>query len=125
MTLPLEGIKVIDLSAVVSGPLATTVLADLGAVGRLDAADVPVARINTRDDVVSDPQVIHSRSLGYEEHPGGVPVGQPRPPVRFGDVAPVPSVPAAHYGEHTDAVLAERGHAPESIAGLRAEGVVA
>jgi crotonobetainyl-CoA:carnitine CoA-transferase CaiB-like acyl-CoA transferase len=31
MTLPLEGVRIIDLSAIISGPMATQILADQGA----------------------------------------------------------------------------------------------
>jgi crotonobetainyl-CoA:carnitine CoA-transferase CaiB-like acyl-CoA transferase len=46
-------------------------------------------------------------------------------PLRMGDGAPAAPSPPPLLGEHTDEVLAEAGLAPEEIAALRQEGVVA
>jgi crotonobetainyl-CoA:carnitine CoA-transferase CaiB-like acyl-CoA transferase len=94
-------------------------------VARLDAHDVPVAKVNRRADVLADPQVVHRGSITEVEHPVGVKVRQPLPAARFSRTPSGLHRHAPRYGEHTDEVLAELGRSTEEIAALRASGVVA
>lgn len=93
-------------------------------VARLEAHDVPAARVNRRGDVLTDPQVVHRGSIVEVEHPVGIRVRQPLPAARF---AATPSELRRHaprYGENTDEVLAELGRSPAAITELRSRGVV-
>lgn len=94
-------------------------------VARLDEHHVPVAKVNRRADVLTDPQVVHRGSIAVVDHPAGVQVRQPLPAARFSATPSSLHRHAPRYGEHTDEVLAELGRSAEQIAALRAAGVVA
>lgn len=93
-------------------------------VAALNAAGVPAGPINTIDRVFADPQVRHlgiAQDCGAEGRTATY-LGQPF------TLSRTPSHVAAHpprAGEHTDAVLAEAGYAPDEIAALRAARAVA
>jgi crotonobetainyl-CoA:carnitine CoA-transferase CaiB-like acyl-CoA transferase len=93
-------------------------------VARLEAHDVPAAKVNRRADVLTDPQVVHRGSIVETEHPAGIRVRQPVPPARFTVTPSALRRHAPRYGEHTDDVLSELGRSPEQIAELRSRGVV-
>jgi crotonobetainyl-CoA:carnitine CoA-transferase CaiB-like acyl-CoA transferase len=79
------------------------------AVRLLGAAGVPVGRVNTRAEVLTDPQVVHNRSLRAVPNGDAGAVRLARGAARFGaddDSAPGPG---AHLGEHTVEVLQELG----------------
>ncbi len=92
---------------------------------RLEDNQVPFARINSREEVINDPQVQAMGALVEFEHPIGGAMRQPRPPGQFG------STPADIFrcspalGEHTDEVMKEVDYSPEEIADLREKGVIA
>lgn len=92
---------------------------------RLEAQDVPWARINTRDQVVDDPQIRAMGALVEYEHPRAGRVRQPRPPGQFQSTPATLHRPSPDLGEHTDEVLRELGLDESSVVALRAEGVVA
>ena len=78
----------------------------------LDSFGVPVARVNSLDDVHEDEQVVHAGSLVEREHPSVGPLRFPRPPVRFEGQPGVEAFPARHaayVGEHTREILTELG----------------
>ena len=84
---------------------------------------IPCGPVNSAGDLLHDP---HLRSVGAwadSPHPEAGSIRSPRGPVRFDgvplSVGAVPSV-----GQHTDEILAELGHTPEEVAGLRADGVI-
>ena len=88
------------------------VLADVASVRHAEkaiAAGVPVGRVNTRAEVLTDPQVVHNRSLRAVPNGDAGAVRLARGAARFGaddDSAPRPG---AHLGEHTLEVLQELG----------------
>jgi crotonobetainyl-CoA:carnitine CoA-transferase CaiB-like acyl-CoA transferase len=90
----------------------------------LHANDVPCALINRLADVHLDPQVQHNGTLIEHERPWLGAVREPRPPALFSDTPTALGRHAPKLDEHTDEVLAELGHSPESIATLRATGIV-
>ncbi|HIK85939.1 MAG TPA: CoA transferase [Myxococcales bacterium] len=77
----------------------------------LDSFGVPVARVNTLDEVHEDPQVLHDGSLIETTHPVIGDMRLPRPPVRFigQDLDPenFPARHAAFLGEHNREILSE------------------
>ena len=75
----------------------------------LDAFGVPVARINSLDEVHTDPQVQHAASLVETSHPVIGPMRYPRPPFRFDEEAAFPARHAPFLGDHTREILAELG----------------
>jgi crotonobetainyl-CoA:carnitine CoA-transferase CaiB-like acyl-CoA transferase len=91
-------------------------------LARLDAEDVPSAKILTRDEMVHSPQVEANELLVHTTHPHAGPMLEPRPAARF-DVTPS-SIrrPAPALGEHTEEVLNEIG--VEDIESLRAARVI-
>ncbi len=91
-------------------------------LARLDAEDVPSAKILSRDEMVESAQVITNELLVEHEHPHAGLMREPRPTARF-DVTPS-SIrrPAPALGEHTEEVLDEIG--VTDIGSLRAAGVI-
>jgi crotonobetainyl-CoA:carnitine CoA-transferase CaiB-like acyl-CoA transferase len=91
-------------------------------LSRLDAEDVPSAKILSRDEMVESAQVIANELLIEHEHPHAGLMREPRPAALF-DVTPS-SIrrPAPALGEHTEEVLAEIG--VTDIGSLRAAGVI-
>jgi crotonobetainyl-CoA:carnitine CoA-transferase CaiB-like acyl-CoA transferase len=83
----------------------------------LDAFGVPVARVNTLDNVHEDSQVRHAGSLVDTEHPTVGPMRFPRPPARFAG-AVFPERHAPYIGDHTREVLASIGVADGVIDAL-------
>ena len=95
-------------------------------MARFAEHDVPLGRVNTRDQALVDPQLLHMGSV--IEHDHVVPVGrarQPRPPWRFATTPAQPTDSVPLMGEHTRAVLAERlGLGDAELDRLHASGVV-
>ncbi|SPA54497.1 CaiB/BaiF CoA transferase family protein [Cupriavidus taiwanensis] len=90
-------------------------------VGLCERLQIPVARINTLDDLPQDP---HLAATGFFETADDPAMGKlrfPGAPVRFdGQRAPLAVPP--RLGEHTHAVLAEAGLGTEQIAQLQQSG---
>ena len=91
----------------------------------LDAAEVPCAPINSRRDLLSDPQIAANELIVESEHPHAGPIRQTRPAARFDRTPASLERHAPLLGEHTEEVLSEAGLAAEEIAALREAGVVA
>ena len=79
--------------------------------------------IQTPEEVFDDPQAVANGFLRHVDYPdGGLKI--PVPPILFDEEAgDVPRAP--DFAEHTDAMLAELGCAPDEIARLKAAGTVA
>ena len=77
----------------------------------LDSFGVPVARVNTLDEVHEDPQVLHEGTLIETTHPVIGDMRLPRPPLRFAGQDPDPNhFPARHaafLGDHNREILSE------------------
>ena len=91
---------------------------------RFEENQVPFAKINTRDEVITDPQVEAMGALLEVDHPVGGKLRQPRPPGRFSETPAGVFRTSPGLGEHTDEVLRESGLANDEIESLRETGVV-
>jgi crotonobetainyl-CoA:carnitine CoA-transferase CaiB-like acyl-CoA transferase len=89
-----------------------------------DAAEVPCAPIQTRADLLTDPQVAANHLIVESEHPHAGPMRQPRPAARFGATPAELRLFAPTLGEHTDAILEETGIAATDRDALRASGII-
>lgn len=95
-------------------------------LARLDVEQVPCAPIQTREDLLTDPQIAVNELIVESDHPHVGRLRQTRPAARFDVTSPeLLRIPAPKLGEHTDAVLAELGVSSERLAELREAGVVA
>jgi crotonobetainyl-CoA:carnitine CoA-transferase CaiB-like acyl-CoA transferase len=94
-------------------------------VMRLIAEDVPAAKVNTRADLLTDPQLASNGTIEIHEHPAGGTMRQPRPAARFSATPSTVHRHAPLFGEDTDAVLAALGRSGDEVAQLRADGVIA
>jgi crotonobetainyl-CoA:carnitine CoA-transferase CaiB-like acyl-CoA transferase len=90
----------------------------------LDRAEVPCAPINTREDLLRDPQVLANELIVESEHPHAGRFRQPRPAARFEATPAELRVFAPMLGEQTDAILADFGINPEERSALRNAHVV-
>lgn len=91
---------------------------------RMDANGVPCAKVNTLDEVLSDPRVTHDRSIIEYEHPQGGRMRQARPPVIFDGERLGVRRPSPRLGEHTEELLASVGCSAAEIAALREMGAI-
>ena len=88
---------------------------------RLEAAQIANARVYTMADVWAHPQLAARNRWTEVGSPAG-PLPAMLPPGTWDEGPRMDPVPA--LGEHTDAILAELGHAAGDIAALRASGAV-
>ena len=93
-------------------------------VRRMDAHGVPCAKVNTFDDVIDDPRVMHDHSIIEYDHPRGGRMRQARPAAIFDGERLGVRRPSPALGEHTDELLAEAGCSTAEIAALREGGAV-
>jgi crotonobetainyl-CoA:carnitine CoA-transferase CaiB-like acyl-CoA transferase len=83
----------------------------------MDGADVPVAPVNTRQEMIDDPQVVHRELLVESEHPAVGRIRQVRPPTRYSATPTGLRRHAPRFGEQTDEILRDLlGKTPEEIA---------
>jgi len=87
--------------------------------------EIPVARANTRAEVLDDPQVKALGILQSFQHPRGGPMIQPRSPVRFAKKAVSSPTPSPEVGQHTVEILAELGLTIEQMQELADQGAIA
>lgn len=93
------------------------------AAARLKASGVVWAPVQTPAEVVADPQALDSGCLVPAPDAGGGEFLTPAPPVRF-DLQDVAVGRPPRLGEHTEAILAELGLAPEAVKSLREQELV-
>lgn len=87
--------------------------------------DVPVMRCHTLESLLEDP---HLKDVGLIEehwHPTQGRVKNIKVPLKMTRFAPSVRHPAPHIGADTEAVLAELGYEPQTVASLLARGVAA
>ena len=93
-------------------------------VERLEENQVPFAEINSRPEVIEDPQIKAMGALMEFDHPLGGRMRQPRPPGRFSDTETDIFRCSPELGEHGAEVLGEYGFTEEEIHTLFEEGVI-
>ncbi len=91
---------------------------------RLRAEAVPCAPVNTRSQIINDPQVHASGILMESDHPVAGRLRQTRPAARFEGTPPEIKRGAPLLGEHNDDVLSALGLSADELAKLRADGVI-
>ena len=122
-TIP-DRIKNIDeLAKLLDAEIATWRTEELCA--KLDAEDVPFAKINRLDEVHLDPQIVHRGTIVEMNHPSVGRMRLPRPIAQFSATPSAIRFLAPTLGQHTDEVLAELGRSKATIACLREAGAIA
>jgi crotonobetainyl-CoA:carnitine CoA-transferase CaiB-like acyl-CoA transferase len=91
-------------------------------LARLAAHDVPCAPVLRRDEVLTNPQVVHNGLIETIDQPGLGAIHQSRPAARFDHTPAAIQGPAPRIGEHTEAILGELGLTTTEIAALIASG---
>jgi crotonobetainyl-CoA:carnitine CoA-transferase CaiB-like acyl-CoA transferase len=92
-------------------------------IAALTAAGVPCGRVNRREDLMHDAQVLHNQVLVEVQQPGAGKVRLARGAARF-DGRATPVGPAPRPGEHGPAVLREAGFSDAQIEAWLAQGVL-
>ena len=85
---------------------------------------MPCAKILTRNEVLTDPQVVENELLREVDHPQVGRMRVPRPAAKFSGTPPAPAAPSPVLGEGADDVLAGLGMTAAEIDELRRNGVV-
>ena len=87
--------------------------------------EIPVGRVNRREDLLSDPQVQATGILQFFDHPRGGEMVQPRAVVRFSETQHTDNTPSADLGEHTVEILSDLGLTFAQMQDLASQGVIA
>ena len=93
-------------------------------VERLETNQVPFAEINSRPEVIEDPQIKAMGALMEFDHPVGGRMRQPRPPGRFSETETDIFRCSPELGEHGAEVLTEYGFTEAEIQALSDQGVI-
>ncbi len=95
------------------------------ALSALEDADVPCARVLSRQEIFDDPQVLHNDIIVSEVHPVAGPIRTVKSPVRFRGTPTGLHRHAPSKGEHTDEILSELGFSQNQIQDLHTQNFVA
>jgi crotonobetainyl-CoA:carnitine CoA-transferase CaiB-like acyl-CoA transferase len=91
---------------------------------RLEAHDVPYARINSRESVIDDPQILAMGALQEFNHRQGGLMRQPRPTAQFHGTPSSLHRGSPELGEHTDEILLELGRSVQQIEELKTSAII-
>ena len=86
--------------------------------------EIPVSRVNRREDVVLDPQVQASEIIRDFDHPRGGPMSLPRSAAKFSNSPDLPQQPSAELGQHTYEILKTVGLELNEMKELSRMGVI-
>ncbi len=100
-------------------------MATVDAISALEAADVPCARVLSRQEVFDDPQVVHNGLVVEEFHATAGRIRTVLPPAKFSGTPTQLERQSPGKGEHTDEILLELGFHIREIEELRANDIVA
>jgi crotonobetainyl-CoA:carnitine CoA-transferase CaiB-like acyl-CoA transferase len=89
----------------------------------LEKADIPVTRLNSVEDLVTDPHLGATGFFTMEAHPSEGTVRTMRTPTDWSGSQPGAQAPAPRLGEHSAEVLREAGYSDAEIADLARKGV--
>jgi crotonobetainyl-CoA:carnitine CoA-transferase CaiB-like acyl-CoA transferase len=103
--------------------LAAHSAAELGAV--FEANGLPCAPITRPEELISDPHLLATGGLAPLRLPDGRATTVPLLPLTLDGQRPGVRLDPPQLGEHSEALLAELGYAPDAIDALRRDGVVA
>ena len=92
-------------------------------IALLESVDIPVARMNSVEDVVSDPHLLQSGFFVTEDHPSEGSLRAMRTPTNWSESQPGTPRPAPRLGEHSAEVLREAGYSEAEITELAEKGV--
>jgi crotonobetainyl-CoA:carnitine CoA-transferase CaiB-like acyl-CoA transferase len=81
----------------------------------LDAHDVPVARVNSLDEMLEDPQIAEQEAICHVEHPVAGSMRIANTPFQFEGQGTLPALHAAQLGQHSAEILKELGCSQENI----------
>ena len=86
--------------------------------------DIPVSKVNSRAEVIDDPQVKAMGVLQDIEHPRGGAMRQPRAPVIFSTTPSAIRSHSAEIGQHTVEILSELGLDIDAMRKLAQDGAI-
>lgn len=113
----------LELEQILAGIMNDRSTADW--LDRLQKVEIPSGPINTISQVFADPQVLARNMLVELTHPKAGPMKVPGIPIKLSETPGEIKGPSPDLGEHTDQILEQLlGYSPETIAKLRAEGVL-
>jgi crotonobetainyl-CoA:carnitine CoA-transferase CaiB-like acyl-CoA transferase len=92
-------------------------------IALLEEIDIPVAPVNSVEDLVQDPHLAAGGFFGFEKHPGEGKLRVPRTPTEWSACARQELRPAPRLGEHSAEVLRAAGYSDAEIADLVQRGV--
>ena len=90
----------------------------------LEANEVPFAKINAREEVIDDPQVVAMDALWEFDHPFGGPMRQARPPARFSATPAEIFRCSPELGQHSAEILEEVGFDKDQIGKFKANQTI-
>lgn len=88
----------------------------------LRKADVCVAPVNTLDEAIRDPQLVHRQMFPEQQRPDGRRFTSVGMALKFSDTPGTLRTPAPADGEHTTETLRALGYSEAQIAAMRARG---